>query len=277
MAELTWYEPETLEEALPLLEREGVYPHGGGTFLLMGGLKKVKGLIDLDRLPLRRFQATKSFVELGSSLTYAEVTENIEKTDPGHVLLKALSCAASTPLRNRITVGGTVSSFPAWSDLLGPLVALEAEVVTAGANGGIFPIDRYAKEPALRRKTLVTAVRFARRVWDSYYHREVRTRFDYPAFTVTVLSRRSEEMIEDVRIVVTGCSGKFARLMPLENLFRGKPAKPADGREISKRADVRFPAKKGLDADYLAHCFRVALHRGLAQVTGETPAGEGDV
>ncbi len=269
MGKMTWYTPETLEEVLPLLEQEGVYPHGGGTFLLMGDMKKIRGLIDLDRLPLHRFKASKSFIELGASLTYAEVAENIRKTDPGHVLAKALSKAASTPLRNRITVGGTVSVFPAWSDLMGPLVALDSEVVTVGPVGGTFPVARYAKEPALRKKTLVTAVRFRRYQWESFYHREVRTRFDYPAFTVTILSNRPGKKIEDIRITVAGCSGKFARLETVEDLLRGETADRLDPEEIAAHADVRFPSKKGLDPGYLAHCFRIALRRGIECIRGE--------
>jgi CO/xanthine dehydrogenase FAD-binding subunit len=274
MAELTWYEPETIEEVPPLLEQRGVYPHGGGTFLLMGGMKNIYGLIDLGRLPLHRFSASKSFIELGASLTYAEVKENIKKIDPSHVLIKALSKAASTPLRNRITVGGTVSSFPAWSDLMGPLIALESEVVTAGPNGGTYPITRYAKEPALRRKTLVTSVRLTRQVWDSFYHREVRTRFDYPAFTVTVLWKRSGKNTADVRIVVIGCSGKFIRLEPIEELLREGRIKRLDAEEIAARADVRFQTKKGLDPGYLVHCVRVALLRGIEHVTRERAVTE---
>jgi len=269
MGKMTWYTPETLEEVLPLLEQEGVYPHGGGTFLLMGGMKKIRGLIDLDRIPLHRFKALKSFIEIGASLTYAEVAENIRKMDPDHVLVKALSKAASTPLRNRITIGGTVSVFPAWSDLMGPLVVLDSEVVTVGPKGGTYPVVRYAKEPAIRKKSLVTAVKFRRYPWEAFYHREVRTRFDYPAFTVTILSKRSGNKIEDIRIVVSGCSGKFARLETVEEFLRGKPATGLDPEEIAAHADVRFPAKKGLDPGYLTHCFRVALRRGLEGIRGE--------
>jgi CO/xanthine dehydrogenase FAD-binding subunit len=273
MKEIEWYYPKKIEEAAVLVREEGILPHGGGTWILMGGIRKTRGIIDLDHLPLRFFREKKSHIEIGPCLTYADLIENIERVDPGHVLSKALSHAASTPLRNRITVGGTISAFPAWSDLMGPLLALETEVSLIGQKEGQYTLQEYARTPGLRKGTLISSIRIKKTKWDSYYHREVRTRFDYPAFTVTILARKNGKTVEDARVVVVGCSGKFLRLIGPEEILREKKRAELklDGRLrdiVFGLEEIRFARKKGNDPVYTKHLCFVALERGLEQITG---------
>ena len=277
MRETEWFFPESLEEVPPLLAKRGVIPHGGGTGILrmkalrdwsrgVGGGPEaggVRGLIDLGRLPLRQFERLGGRVEIGSSLTFAEVAERFERD---HILARALGGCASTPLRNRITVGGSVALFPVWSDLMGPLIALEADVGLIGAERGTFPVTRYVSEPALRRGTLVTGVSFRDQVWSSFYYRDTRTRFDYAAFTVTILLKKGAGKVLDARIVIVGCKGKFSRLHELEEQVKGAPAGGAGA--LSYPA-LSFTGKKFMSPEYLAHCARVELERGLEALLKE--------
>ena len=268
MKEITWYRPKQIEEVPPLLEREGIKPHGGGTWILRGSLKNIKGLIDLGHLPLGFFRAGKSYIEIGPCLTYAETVEKIEHIDRGHVLAKALRLASSTPLRNRITVGGTIASFPSWSDLMGPLLALEAEVSLIGRNEGTYPVEEYVKTSGLRKNSLITSLRIRNEKWSSFYHREIRTRFDYPAFTVTILMKKAGQTVKDIRAVVVGSNGKYRRLDRTEKSIRGHRTDDLIMEEIAGLDEIRFTGKKGLDPDYTGHLFRVALERGLESAAG---------
>jgi CO/xanthine dehydrogenase FAD-binding subunit len=276
MRETEWFFPESLDEVPPLLAKRGVIPHGGGTGILRmkalrdgsrgsGGPEAggVKGLIDLGRLPLRQFERLGGRVEIGSTLTFAEVAERFERD---HILARALGGCASTPLRNRITVGGSVALFPVWSDLMGPLIALEADVGLIGAERGTFPLSRYVSEPALRRGTLVTGVSFRDQAWSSRYYRDTRTRFDYSAFTITVLLKKGAGKILDARIVVVGCKGKFRRLHELEEQVKGAPA---GGAGALSYPPLSFTGKKFMRPEYVGHCARVELERGLEALLRE--------
>ena len=100
------------ESMYDLLQRDGVIPHAGGTGLTAVRLRRIKGLMDLRRLPLSFFRSSggeegKSCA-LGAMLTYREAAEHIAKIDTSHVLVQALGGAASTPLRNRISLGGSI-------------------------------------------------------------------------------------------------------------------------------------------------------------------------
>jgi CO/xanthine dehydrogenase FAD-binding subunit len=206
-------------------------------------------------------------------MTFAEVAGRLEST---HVLARALGGCASTPLRNRITVGGSVALFPVWSDLMGPLMALEADVHLVGAGQGTVPVSRYVAEPELRRGTLVTGVSFPDRSWSSFYYRDTRTRFDYAAFTVTFLLEKDAGKVLDARIVVIGCRGKFGRLRDLEARLKGMPLGEARGETAGALDAGTFPitappfnGRKFMSPEYLAHCARVELERGLKSLVGE--------
>ncbi len=270
MADLQWYYPATVQEAVALIRRTGVVPHAGGTGLLMTGLRRLQGLVDLGRLGLDRVEAAGDRVTLGAACTYAAAARELGARQPGHVLAQAVGEAASTPLRNRITLGGSLAFAPAWSDLVGPLVALDAEVLLAGEAEGVHPVERYLRERGLREGSLVTGIRFRDGQWGGVHFRQTRTRTDRPAFTLTVLARQPGPAggTVDCRIVVAGCSGRFHRATECEEIVsKHEPAAVPLG-EAAGRLEARFQPRLGFSADYLTHCARVALERSLAAVLG---------
>jgi len=264
MGELTWYFPQNPEEVPELLKREGVQIHAGGTGLLMGGLKRVRGLVDLGRLPLRYLRREGDRLSIGAATPYAEVVEGLRATHPDHVLVQALSGAASTPLRNRITVGGSAALFPAWSDLMGPLLALEAEVDLLGPNAGAYPLSRYVEERELRRGALIREIRVKDGRWSAWYFRHGRVRFDYPTFTLTFLMKKKDSEIQDLRLVAVGTTGRWRRLEGLEEALRGKAAAAARIDAAAAGRELDLAGKKGFSSEYLKACAGVELERGLA-------------
>ncbi len=263
MSEISWYFPRTIEEVNVLLEKDGVIPHGGGTSILRSNMKGIKGLIDLHYLPLKYYHTRKGRVEIGSNNSFSEVSEHLDSQD---ILARALSRAASTPLRNRITVGGSIAAFPAWSDLMGPLIALETEVSLIGERKGSFSIRDYIKSSELRWGTLVTGVSFKKEPWISHYYRETRTHFDYPAFTITILLKKSAEVIEDIRIVIIGCVGKYKRIYGIENSLKGKRADEVEISGIGEKLEIKFTGKKFLSSEYLEYLAGVYTERGLIDI-----------
>ncbi|HUV06633.1 MAG TPA: FAD binding domain-containing protein [Spirochaetia bacterium] len=269
-----WYFPGTLREASALLEKTGVVPHGGGTMILRGNSSRIKGLIDLSALPLRFFRERKRELEIGSIRTYTEVVESLQKAHPDHILVKALCSAASTPLRNRITLGGSIAFFPLWSDLMGPLIALEALVTLSGSNPGAYPVTELVKSRKLIRGNLITGVRLKNDPWQSAYHRETRTHFDYPAFTLTVLAKITARKVRDARIVFVGNTEKYKRLTSLEEyLTDSAPAearKMIDQGDLAPYLDLAFSGKKLGSPEYIRHLAATRLKRLLSAVlTGE--------
>jgi len=267
MKNLTWYYPTTLDEANGLLAEPGVVPHGGGTGLLRAGMDHVTGLIDLHRLPLFDLKRTEDTVEIGAGMSYADVIRHSKVADPDSILVQALGKAAASPLRNRITVGGSIAMAPVWSDLLGPLVALEADVLLSGAHEGPVPVETYVQSRDLQKGTLVNRVRFQAGDWRAQYFRATATRFDYASFTITVLARLDKQrVIEAVRVVVVGSKQKYARLAELEAHLTGCEAGEVDLAQLAAHTAVDFSAKTIGSADYVRQCFQVELERTLEAV-----------
>jgi CO/xanthine dehydrogenase FAD-binding subunit len=273
VGELQWYFPETLEEVPAILAADGVVPHGGGTALLRAGLGQLAGLMDVARLGLAfaRLDETPAgsksrTLALGSALSYAAAAREAAAIlgDPRHILGQALRQAATTPLRNRITLGGSLASFPYWSDLLGPLLALEAEVRQIGARTGSWPVGEYVKDRTLRRGSLITEIRIAAQAWRASYHRHTRTPSDRPMFTITVLRRSGARRIEDLRVVVVGAGGRFQRLELLEERLTGQVPRRADPAAALQGITLELPARMGFSSEYLKAVARVELERALA-------------
>lgn len=272
MDEIQWYFPDCLDQVPEILSREGVVPHSGGTGILWGGMTRIRGLMDTGRLDLKYLRDQDGSIVLGAALSYTEAAEALAKTD--HLLARSLSSAASEPLRNRISLGGSISMFPYWSDLMGPLLALDVELSLVGTNNGTYPLSEYVQKRQLRQKTLITSIRWPDAPWQGAYYRHTRTTTDRPAFSITVLVLQKSKHIEDIRITLVGCSGRYRRLTEIEQTLEGAevPVEPADFIDAAAvQSGIDFPARMGFSAEYLKACASVELKRTLVAALRSTP------
>ncbi|NOY08431.1 MAG: hypothetical protein GXP33_06290 [Spirochaetes bacterium] len=286
MDELNWYYPEKIQE-VPDFLKEGCIPHGGGTYLLKSGLlrreaKSVRGIIDISGIKeLKDFKEINGRIELGAGLTYGETIVHVGRLLPGSIIVKALSGAASNALRNRITLGGSIASFPPWSDLAGPLVALDADVYFITKDSAAIEMistEGFLRMPADQKRVFITKVAFKSIPYRSWYYRDVRTRFDYPKFTISITVSGVGGSFEPVvRIVITGTKGKYLRESAIEEsiveilrrkknngekLFSGSLLKGL----IDTKLTARFQRKMETSGEYLQHAVSVELRRGLEEV-----------
>jgi CO/xanthine dehydrogenase FAD-binding subunit len=221
--------------------------------------------MDTSRLDLKFVRDQDGSIVLGAALSYAETAEALAKS--GHLLARSLSSAATTPLRNRISLGGSISMFPYWSDLMGPLLALEVELSLVGANSGTWPLIEYVQKRELRQNTLITSIHWPDAPWQGAYYRHTRTPTDRPAFSITVLALLESKRIEEIRIVLVGCSGRYRRLTEVEQTLKGVevPAETANFIDAAAaQLAIDFPARMGFSAEYLKACASVELKRALA-------------
>jgi CO/xanthine dehydrogenase FAD-binding subunit len=267
MGEMSWYFPESLDEARGLLDRGRV--HGGGTQILRTNMSRIRGLIDLGRLDLKYLRNSGGVVRIGAAQTYTGIVRSMSTIDAGHILVKALKTSSSESLRSRITAGGSVAAFPVWSDIMGPLLALEASVTLIGKNEGEYEMAEFIQNRTLMERSLITELSFDPGNWISSYHRETRVAFDHALFTVTVLLGTIKDRIDDCRIVVVGTKGRFTRLGALEKTLIDEPVEKmstADLEERMRKLKIDFPSRRSLPPEYIGHLARVAIERGLEQV-----------
>jgi len=149
--DLQWYYPEKISEALKLIKKEGVILHAGGTRILKTEARNLKGLVDISRLPLNYIRKEGKDIIIGAGCTLTDVINYCKKTNSLPGLCMALAEAASTPLRNRITVGGSIKDFPVWSSLYSPLIALNAKLELAGIKE-MCSVEDYVRKNIIKSK-----------------------------------------------------------------------------------------------------------------------------
>ncbi|MCF8304652.1 MAG: FAD binding domain-containing protein [Bacteroidales bacterium] len=266
MKNISWFYPENTKEAVELLQSQDVLLHGGGTHLSGKKLSGYHKLVALHKLPLSYIIQEKGFIRIGSMTDYHTIAEKLKQLSPGHILSKSLSRAATTPIRNRITIGGSLYLAPNWSDLTGPLLALDAEVELEGPTAGVYSVEDYLVNRELKEKTLITEIIIPDMSRESWYYRETRTENDQPAFTISILVQKEKALINDVAIAITGHTGRFMRAGTIEDRLRNRPLGQIDLEGIANSLDIKFAAPHHGSSGYLQHTLAVQLERGLTEL-----------
>jgi CO/xanthine dehydrogenase FAD-binding subunit len=220
--DLQWYYPEKISEALKLIKKEGVIIHAGGTRILKTQPRNLKGFVDISGLGLNFIQKKGKNFLIGAGATFSEVINYCKKTGSLVGLCSALSEAASTPLRNRITIGGSIKDFPVWSSLYAPLVALNAKLEIAG-DVTSCPVDDYVKKNIIKTKHIIKHVIIPDNELVCKVRRFALIRFEYPLFNIAISFKIKNKIINDPVIVISGTAGRLHRFKSSEKAIDGKP------------------------------------------------------
>ncbi len=276
---LRWYFPQAPEEAAALLAGREVVPHAGGTGLLRAKPPGIRGLVDLSRLPLRTLRVEEREILLGGMLTFADLA-GLEAANPAgpaaaeaglRLLAQALSRAAATPLRNRITLGGSAADSPPWSDLAAPLLCLRADLLLLRPDGSCLrlPYEEYLAERNRLPAHLVREVIVGRgRVGAFALARLAMVRFDYAACQVAMAARLEDGRLEDPRVYVTGTRGPAARLEEVERAVSGRRPDAGTARRAAELAQADFASDTRFSAGYKARWMRIQVQDGLLRMGG---------
>jgi len=262
--EIRWFFPKTIKEAIGLLSIGGAKIHGGGTGLLLSELKNVKTLIDLQNLPINNFSVTDEKIEIGAYLSFCSIIDNLRNIESDSILIEALSCAANTPLRNRITLGGSIAFSPLWSDLMGPLFVLEPEVYLEGHDSGVYKIFEIITNRSIFNSNLITKIIYPNEKWKSFYYRESRTEVDFASFTISIiLKKKTTNTLSDIRIAITGTKNKIERLHNFEKKLSAGIITSEKIDVFLKDVDLDFSKKSTGSSEYTKEIAKTYIKRGI--------------
>jgi carbon-monoxide dehydrogenase medium subunit len=269
-------EPDSLSQAISLLESDGARPLSGGTALMLmmkAGVLRPSRLVSLRGLGLDRIEVNGD-LRLGAmtSLRALEKSETVQRGWP--VIARTLRTLSNVRVRNVATVGGALAHADPHMDLPPLLIALGARVAVEGKNGKrTMPVeDLYAGylENTLQRNELITGVEIPalgkRRA--AYLKCTTRSADDWPAVGLAAVLDS-----EEVTLVVSAATDKPTRLRAAEKILKGKTgdakalkqAAEAAAEEVQIESDMHGSAayKKQLIRVYLAravHEARNAVH-----------------
>ena len=158
--------PATVKDALALLRKyDGAgMVVAGGTTLSTWKDPKVTALVDITRLGLSYVKKEGAVVTIGATTSMRDLAGHVAvQKHAGGLLARAATKVKSHLLRNVMTLGGHIVPTTPWTEASPALLALDAKVRIAGANGKEtrVPYAEFAAQSQYRRlgrRELVTAI-----------------------------------------------------------------------------------------------------------------------
>jgi carbon-monoxide dehydrogenase medium subunit len=229
-------------------------------------------LVDLRKLDeLRGIQTGDDSFVIGALTRHAELQA---RSDMGLISAVA-SKIADQQVRNRGTIGGSLSHGDSAADLPATLLAYDGTVTVRGADGEreVAAADLFEGylTTAVKAGEILTRVRIPALVGYGYgYEKFSRRAEDWAMVGVCALVKATDGVCEDVRIGLTAMASTPLRATAAEDALRGQPL---EGEHIAAAAAL---AAEGTDPigdlnatpDYKRHLARVLTRRALTTASG---------
>lgn len=272
-----YYRPSSVDEVVKLLQEnpEGKIIAGGHSLLPMMKLRLAApaSLIDIGRVQgLSGVGSSNGSVVIGATTTYDQIMKSdvIKSTLP--LMATAANVVGDIQVRNRGTIGGSISHADPAADFPAVLLALNAQVTAVGPNGertiGIddFFVDMFAT--SLQPEEVVTKVSIPEpqgRTGMAY------EKFSHPASgyaivgVAAVVTTGADGTIAAARVAITGAGPIATRANGTEQAIVGqKPSAEAVAAAAQKASDgMTFLGDIHAGEEYRAHLTRVFTERAL--------------
>ncbi|CAN5131676.1 xanthine dehydrogenase family protein subunit M [soil metagenome] len=261
MENFAYHRPAQLADAVNQMKKaaDGKFMSGGMTLIatMKQGLATPSDIIDLGALKNSGVSVSGSNVTIKAGTTHADVStdKSLEQAIPA---LSKLSGGIGDPhVRNRGTIGGSVSNNDPAADYPSALLGLGATVHT---NERKIPADQFFTDmftTALGENEIVTAIEFPVPKKAGY------AKFPNPASRYAIVGVFVAQLADgSVRVAVTGAGPKVFRVAEMEKALTQNFTADAIAR-------ITVPAK-GLNGDihaspeYRAHLVGVMAKRAIA-------------
>jgi carbon-monoxide dehydrogenase medium subunit len=273
-----YFAPKSIDEALGLLAQ-----HGDEAKLLSGGHSLIPVLklrlsapgviVDIGRITeMKGIRRDGDRLLIGALSTHHEIATSNLASEVCPLLCRAASRIGDQQVRNRGTIGGSLTHADPAADWPAPVLALDAEMVVRG-NGG----ERVIKATEFFVGMLTTAVRsdeiltqirvpLPAQPLRSSYEKVAQSASGFAVIGVAVQLEVSDSSIAGAAIGVTGLAPQAFRATSAEAELKGRPADPATLQAASEMADAE--ATETMDdihasGEYRRHLTRVYTRRAL--------------
>ena len=261
MYSFNYHRPSSVADALALLagHEDAKILAGGMTYLptLKQRLAQPSDLIDLGAIAeLKGIKEEAGGVTIGAMTRHADVANSavVKRVIPS---LAALAELIGDPqVRNRGTIGGSISNNDPAADYPGALLALGATVRT---NKREIPADAFFTgmfETALERDEIVTAIHLPKPDKAAY------VKFPNPASRYSMVGVFVARTGGGVRVAVTGAGPTAFRWVDAENALAASYSPAAIDSLSVDAGDLN--ADLHASADYRAHLMKVIAKRAVA-------------
>jgi len=238
----------------------------GGTMVMAevnNGAVDASELVSLGRAGISGIELDGRVARVGATTTFAEI-ERCRELD---FLRGAMRTLASPSIRNLATVGGNLFVRQPYGDFAVCLLALDATVEIAVADGIRQAPVGEVLDAGVARGEIVTAVRFAvpaAGTW--FYHKAMRRKLNSAAIVaVAAVAHRADGVVTSARIALGGVAPRPVRAVSAERVVVGQPLTSVVLEEAGRaaRADIAPFDDSYASAWYRSRVLPVHLRRAF--------------
>ncbi len=271
-----YVKPTSVADAVAALEQGGDDAKilGGGQSLipvLRLRLAAPSLLIDLGGIAeLRGIREDGDRIAIGAMTVYHDIVRDDLVEQHVRLLAQATETVADNQVRHRGTLGGALAHADPAGDLGAVAVALDAELVIAGASGtrtvtaSDFFVDYFTT--AIGEGEILTEVRFPKYTgWGSHYEKFNRTAQSWSMCAVAAAIKVDGGSISEARVGLTNMGTTPIRARGVEQALVGQPATADAVRAAAEHAAEGTAAPSDADAaaDYREHLAKVLTGRAV--------------
>jgi aerobic carbon-monoxide dehydrogenase medium subunit len=280
-AKFDYVRPSTVEEAIAALQQGGEDAKilaGGQSLIpvLRLRLAAPSVLIDLGAISaLRGIREDGDRIAIGAMTPYADIVRDELVTRHVALLAQATETVADRQVRHRGTLGGSLAHADPAGDLGAVALALDAELVIAGASGtrtvgaSEFFVDYFTT--AIGEGEILTEIRFPRYTgWGSHYEKFNRTAQSWSMVAIAAALRVEGGTIAEARVGLTNMGTTPIRATGVEQALVGQAATADAVRAAADRVTEGTAAPSDADAaaDYREHLAKVLTGRAVLAAAG---------
>lgn len=280
-AKFDYVKPTSVAEAVSALQQGGDDAKilaGGQSLLpvLRLRLAAPSVLIDLGGIAeLRGIRDDGDRIVIGAMTPYHDIIRDESVQQHVTLLAQATETVADNQVRHRGTLGGSLAHADPAGDLGAVALALDAELVIAGASGSRtvpaaeFFVDYFTT--ALGEGEILTEIRFPKYTgWGSHYEKFNRTAQAWSMVAIAAAIRVEGGTIAEARVGLTNMGTTPIRAVGVEQALVGQPATDDAVRAAADRVTEGTAAPSDADAaaDYREHLAKVLTGRAVLAAAG---------
>lgn len=271
--DLKWHYPSQVAEVADILAAEpNAVFHAGGTAILRIGSPSVSGMIDLSGLGLDYIKKESDGIHIGAMSSLNSVIKSkAGKACTFHMVQEAAEGAASTPMRNRITIGGSLADSAPWTDLLGTLFCVDAQVVFLADNKSekTMSVREFVDSKENKKKQLIKEIIIPENEIVFAMRRLARVNFEFCGLKVAVAAEKSGKSLKNVKAFITGTKGIYTEQSAVAAEVEGKEVTEDVCKAASEKAAGEYGGDVNYSADYKKRVAKVFIYDCLSELAGE--------
>lgn len=212
-------------------------------------------------------------VAIGAMTRHCDVETSQTVRDRCGLVAHVASLVGDPQVRHRGTIGGSVAHADPAADMPAALLALDAELVVAGAQGQrtVAAADFFTGlfETAVGPDELLVEIRVPALDGRGWHYEKMRRRaIDWAIVGVVAVVARSNGSIDEARVGLTGMGATPLRATAVERALAGAGVEAIDAAAGSAADGTQPSADPNASGEFRAHLARVLTGRALHAAAG---------